>query len=1593
MRSTRLGVLGTIAIAFAAGCCLAAPARGGEAGGEAPREIARLLGELGGADAAARARAEEGLAAFGSEAIPALLEAMKGDPPVRLPVAAVLEEVAGGRKAPADAARELGGGRAVRRLWFYGRLPAESAPHKAAAAAVLGACGKPAVDALIESLGSSDEAVRGAAEAGLAAVGRDALPAVVKCLEHPRGPRLPVDALLGDENRASELEKFRGEPRAGPVLLFYLGLPREVAPHRAAAIRALSGCGAEAFGPVREALKDDDPEMRRAALAAVWRIEPHQDASEGLMFPLLLDPDEAVRGSAAGELRALHGQHKHQDRPLPAAALEPFKSDDVRVRMAAADLAGQHGPTGRAALDFLFKMLRAGEKEEREMAAWAISRVGLDDAHRGDVSALVDALAGAADDSPVCETVRALGPQSARTTEALVKALEKGDADMRRAAARMLAQFARAADEARSWARSDPERGAPAAPQSLERLRAAAPVVRKAMLGDPDDAVRTDAVAAFVVISGGDDVEAVFRLVSDRSPEVRRAAVKALGSWHCHQEGTLPVLIAALKDEDAGVRRAAAYDLGYWYEGAGAAGARALGGALGDGDREVSLEAIEALSRIGVWAAGAIGDIAGLAEGADDELAGKACEVIVSLGPRAAGAVPALVRELQRAEAGRRARAARVLGRLGPAAKDALGPLITAARDRDEAAASAAVVALGTVGPGSQACAQLVARLAEDGRKDVRCAAIRTAGSFGAESKPMVPALLKLLADDDKEVRSAALEGLARAVPVAEDRAAIVRELAVRLDGKPEDGDAAAQAIQDMGRFAVEGLAAALADPRGSAQRRARILNLLTEIPGAAEALPAVRPLLSDPDKDVRAAAVSVWLKAGPRDDECRAVLVKALEDGEPVVVYRAARRLDQLSCFSDAAAPHLVSALKRAGTDKACREILKHAMYSATPRSEEAAAVVAADLDAEDWRERYWTLELLARMGPALKGQLPRLAAAMEDKNGSVAWKAAEAVACAGPEGVPVLLAALEKSQGDRRRFAVDALRLMKQAAGPALKRLREAMADPDPRVRVAAAKAVWEVSGEAGESLPVVLKALRGKDKDAAEDAAGALEAMGPAARPILKELIGLLESGSPFEQESAIKVLSKCGRESAPAVPLLVARLGCRQYGDPDAVGRALYNIGADAVPALLKAVETADPERRRSALAALSSIGPESEAVVALFIRLLGDGDRDIRKAAADALGPYCDLTAAAVPALHRALGDSSAAVRAAAASSLVEAGFRVKGASGPLVAALADPDVGVRKAAAYSLRNLWPEESPADEVAAAVAGLRPLLADLDPEVRKNAADTLARYESRAAAAVPELRKALADEKDEVRRAAIWALGEIGPKTAEAVPDLLRILRQGAPEEREASAWALGMSGRRDPEVEAALRSALADLATGVRCRAAWSIWKLTGVSGPSVAVLVKVLESRDHGDGYDAIHSLAWMGESADPVAVAALVLCLKDYNAEQVADGLARYGPAARAAVPALEKILAAGKDASGCRAAAKALFNITGDARRPVEALVAMLTAEDTYDRSAAAWALKELGPAAAAAVPALEKAAADYRWSVRFAAREALEKIRGGK
>lgn len=93
---------------------------------------------------------------------------------------------------------------------------------------------------------------------------------------------------------------------------------------------------------------------------------------------------------------------------------------------------------------------------------------------------------------------------------------------------------------------------------------------------------------------------------------------------------------------------------------------------------------------------------------------------------------------------------------------------------------------------------------------------------------------------------------------------------------------------------------------------------------------------------------------------------------------------------------------------------------------------------------------------------------------------------------------------------------------------------------------------------------------------------------------------------------------------------------KWTEQEAAADALGRIGQPAVPQLIAALRSSDPEHRLQATQVLARMGSDAKEAVPDLIRLLDDPDERIRKAATRTLGRIGPSASEAVPALMERL---------------------------------------------------------------------------------------------------------------------------------------------------------------------------------------------------------------------------------------------------------------------------------------------------------------------------------------------------------------------
>jgi HEAT repeat protein len=744
---------------------------------------------------------------------------------------------------------------------------------------------------------------------------------------------------------------------------------------------------------------------------------------------------------------------------------------------------------------------------------------------------------------------------------------------------------------------------------------------------------------------------------------LREEAAAALGRIGTPVEDIVPVLVAALKDDNAMVRQRAAESLG-WIGPPARAAVPALVAALKDEKPEVAGMACLAVARLGD--AGVTRPLLEVFQSGRSLVADAAGRALWQMGPASKAVLPALIallkeppKETERVrtllvwlgplavpslaaalkdeEPAIRQAAADTLGQLGPVAREAVPALAGTLEDKTSSVALAAALALPRIDPtrARDALPHLTDSLDH-------AAAADALADMGPDARAAVPALLAALKHREGAVRSAAVHALAcigsAAVP------ALIDAL------KGPDRDTASRAADALGSIlpppkeAIPALREALPMDRANAAAYARALGGIG--PAAREAIPELTALLTDADARPEIAVTLVRIDPGQAEKVVPA-LVEDLKSSEPKRQLRAINALGQLGAAAKPAVPLLAGRLK------------DHELQEAS-------------------------LAALRRIGPEASEAVPALVAFLRAPGQNIALKVGDVLVHIGPKAIPAVAGLLQDANVEYRRFAVFILAQYGGSAREALTPLMRALKDSDTQVASGAAHVLEEIGPDAREAVPALIENLMVYQSQVRGTAAVALGHIGKAAREArapLRECLMDPDKGVRYAAALALGRIDPTNTEAVPALrdtlhdldpevwlaaidslaridrtqikettPILVA-LSQKPYPLPTRLKavEGLADLEPEeakiAVPLLDIELYNAAPAVRLSAALLLERIQRDRVFVIVLAMAsTLKDRDPGVRVTIAHALGMLGPWAREAVPALLPLLHDDEQTVR-------------------------------------------------------------------------------------------------------------------------------------------------------------------------------------------------------------------------------------------------------------------------------------------------------------------------------------------------------------
>ena len=328
-----------------------------------------------------------------------------------------------------------------------------------------------------------------------------------------------------------------------PIIMLWLTQrqlkSKNTASRRKAAERLCDAPRPHALGALRDALGDEDAEVRRLVATALGRLD-----EEGRLEPLfraLRDRDADVQKAAILALK------KSSDERVPAALLPLLRHPNAGVRGCAAQVLEFVGWRPAKPEDEMWLLVAKGQCS-RVAAFGAAALLPL------------EMVLNAGPYSLCVAAVQALGEiEDQRAIRLLLKALKSNDSAVCVAAVDSLARVggAQASEPLIGMLQHKNGQVRVAAVEALGSLGVAASAAPlRALLSDPVWEVRRAAVETLGRLKDERAVESLTHTLADKDADVREATAIALGALSDRR--AIGPLVLALKDQTSGVRRIAA---------------------------------------------------------------------------------------------------------------------------------------------------------------------------------------------------------------------------------------------------------------------------------------------------------------------------------------------------------------------------------------------------------------------------------------------------------------------------------------------------------------------------------------------------------------------------------------------------------------------------------------------------------------------------------------------------------------------------------------------------------------------------------------------------------------------------------------------------------------------------------------------------------------------------------------------------------------------------------------------------------------------------------------------------------------------------
>jgi HEAT repeat protein len=253
--------------------------------------------------------------------------------------------------------------------------------------------------------------------------------------------------------------------------------------------------------------------------------------------------------------------------------------------------------------------------------------------------------------------------------------------------------------------------------------------------------------------------------------------------------------------------------------------------------------------------------------------------------------------------------------------------------------------------------------------------------------------------------------------------------------------------------------------------------------------------------------------------------LTRVLNRTEGPERIQAANALGEIGPGAKAAVPALIERLQ--DKEAEARISATRALGRIGPQAQKAAPALNAALDSKDSIERRTAAVALLRIGSHADAAVRELIRAMKSEEGSTGFAqlnaATDLLENIGPgavEAISILAETIDDADAGNRWVVVSAIGRIGPAAKAASPKVENVLRDREPRVRLAAAFALWSIE-KRQTALVYLIQQLKSTDSADRQLAAEMLGAIGPEAGEAVPALLALAKDGEPWAIDALERV----------------------------------------------------------------------------------------------------------------------------------------------------------------------------------------------------------------------------------------------------------------------------------------------------------------------------------------------------------------------------------------------------------------------------------------------------------------------------------------